>query len=125
MAVSNRTRDNLWTLIATPTIWAVHFLVCYVTAAWQCAPNVAVFEPIGGVRMLILVLTVAALCACGVIGWRAISEWRANGGSVPHDGDSAEVRERFLEFSSFLLAGLSFLGVVFTALPALMIVDCR
>lgn len=125
MAVTNRTRDNLWTLIATPTIWAVHFLVCYVAAAWRCAPNVNVFEPIGGIRVLILALTVAALAGCGIIGWRAISEWRANGGAVPHDGNSAEVRERFLEFSSFLLAGLSFLGVVFTALPALMIVDCR
>ncbi|WP_062228341.1 hypothetical protein [Aureimonas frigidaquae] len=123
--VANRTRDNLWTLILTPTVWAVHFLLCYVAAAWHCAPNQALFEPIGGVRIAILVATVVALAICGWVGLRAITEWRGHGGHFPHDGDSASVRERFLEFSSFLLAAMSFLAIIFTAMPALLIVDCR
>lgn len=125
MALTNRTRDNLWTLIATPAAWALHFLACYVAAAWNCAPNSDVFGTIGGVRLAILALTVPALGFCLLVAWRAAREWRANGGSFPHDGNSSAVRERFLEFSSLLLAVLSALGIVFTALPALMIVDCR
>lgn len=125
MALRHETRDTLWTLIAPPTIWAAHFLLSYITAAYGCAPNDGIFAVITGVRLLIAGLTVAALLAIGFIGTRAYREWRRHGGATPHDGDSAEVRERFLEFSTVLLAALSFVAVVYTALPALLIVDCR
>ena len=125
MELKGQTRDTLWTLILTPTVWAVHFLFSYVAAAFACAPNTLVFETIAGVRIAIAVVTVLALLVVGWTGWRAISEWRSGGGAFPHDQDTAEVRERFMEFSSFLLAALSFVSIIFTALPALLIVDCR
>ena len=40
-------------------------------------------------------------------------------------GGAAIDRERFLEFSTVLLAALSFVGVVFVGLPALLVADCR
>ena len=51
--------------------------------------------------------------------------WRYHGGGYRHNEDTDIDRERFLEFSTVLLAALSFIGVVFVALPALTIWDCR
>lgn len=125
MDLPNQTRDTLWTLIATPTIWAGHFLFCYVVAAFDCAPNERIFETIEATRLAIAGVTAACLVAIAVIGLRAFREWRFNEGSFPHDEDTADDRERFMEFSSLLLAGLSFIAVLFVALPALLIADCR
>lgn len=121
----SQTRDTLWTLIVTPTVWALHFLFSYVFAAFQCAPNEAIFDTIHASRIAIAVLTVIALVTIGYVGVRSFREWRMNEGSFPHAGDTAEERERFLEFSSVLLAGLSFIAVLFVALPALLLADCR
>ncbi|MGB7839915.1 MAG: hypothetical protein WBL40_17580 [Terrimicrobiaceae bacterium] len=30
-------RQSLWLLMISPTIWAAHFLLCYLTAAIWCA----------------------------------------------------------------------------------------
>ncbi|KQT65761.1 MULTISPECIES: hypothetical protein [unclassified Aureimonas] len=121
----SQTRDTLWTLILTPTVWALHFLLSYVFAAFQCAPNEAIFETIEASRLAIAGLTAIALVVIAYVGLRSFREWRVNEGSFPHAGDTAEERERFLEFSSVLLAGLSFIGVLFVALPALLFADCR
>lgn len=121
----SQTRDTLWTLIATPTIWALHFLFSYVFAASVCAPNEAIFQTIGEVRVAVGIATLLALLAIGLIGIRTYREWRFNGGDPPHTEDTEEERERFMEFSSVLLAGLSFIGVAFVALPVFLIADCR
>ncbi|MCQ0988375.1 hypothetical protein [Jiella marina] len=123
--IHSETRDNLWTLIAAPTIWALHFLVSYIVAAAACVPNVAIFQAIAGPRILIAVITAIALVAIGLIFWRARREWKGHGGGSVHDTDTATGRERFLEFSTLLLAALSFVSVVFVALPALFVADCR
>jgi hypothetical protein len=125
MELWRETRDTLWTLIATPTIWALHFLFCYCLAAYDCAPNDRIFEAIGGTRIAIAVVTLGSLALIALIGFRAFREWRSNEGKFPHNQDTAEDRERFLEFSSLLLAALSFVAVAFVAMPALVFVDCR
>jgi hypothetical protein len=125
MDLKHQTRDTLWTLIATPTIWALHFLLCYVIAAVDCAPNNRVFDTIEATRLAIALLTATALAFIALVGLRAFREWRANEGKFPHSEDTAEDRERFMEFSSVLLAALSFVSVVFVAMPALVILDCR
>ena len=125
MATRKNTRDNLWTLIAPPTIWAAHFALSYGSVAYGCAPNDDIFAGIFGLRLVVGGLTAAALVAIGYIFARALREWRSNGGTIPHDADSAEVRERFLEFSTVLLAGLSLIAVIYTALPVALMVDCR
>jgi hypothetical protein len=125
MELQRETRDTLWTLIATPTIWALHFLFCYCLAAIDCATNERIFDSIGGTRVVIAVVTLASLALIALIGFRAFREWRGNEGKFPHSEDTAEDRERFLEFSSLLLAALSFVAVFFVAMPALVFVDCR
>lgn len=124
-ANGRQTRDNLITLISAPTIWAVHFLASYLVASVDCAPNEAIFEEIAFARWLILGLTVVALGLIGLIFSRSYSEWRGHGSGTVNDQDTELARESFLEFSTILLAGLSFIAVVFVALPAYFNVDCR
>ncbi|MER0238554.1 hypothetical protein [Fulvimarina sp. MAC8] len=124
-ARSRETRDNLITLIAPPTIWALHFLASYLIASVDCAPNEAIFEEIAFARWLILGLTVLALLLIALIFRRSYSEWRGHGSGTVNDEDTPIARERFLEFSTILLAGLSFIAVIFVALPAFFNVDCR
>lgn len=126
MNTDRQTRDDLWTLITPPTVWAFHFLISYVLAAYECAPNVQVFETIGGVRIAIAIVTLLALVLIALVFRRALREWRTEGGSGFHSTEDSEAgRERFLEFSTVLLAALSFVAVLFVALPVLINADCR
>ena len=69
MQLRGQTHDTLWTLILTPTVWAFHFLFCYVAAAYACAPNTMIFETIPGVRIAIGVATLGSLAVVGWAGW--------------------------------------------------------
>jgi hypothetical protein len=114
-------RVTLWTLIVPPTLWAAHFLFSYLWAAVLCAKTgsfaryPAAFA-IGTALALVLIL------ASGTVAW---VQGRGPGDPPPHDDGTDVDRLRFLAKSTLLLAGLSFIGVVFTALPVLMIGDCR
>lgn len=125
MDTPKQTQDTLWTLIVAPTVWALHFLLCYIVAAFECAPNVAIFEPIVVTRLVVAGLTVLALAIIAVVFRRALREWRGHDRGFTHDADTDLDRERFLEFSTLLLGALSFVSVIFVALPAFFSVDCR
>lgn len=124
MRLFGRTPDTLWTLVAAPAIWAVHFLASYVAAAIVCAPNDDVFRSIGGVRVFVAVLTIAALALIALAFWNAWRDWRLDRDVDPEEATAAD-RERFLELSTMLLAALSFVGVLLDAAPVLFIADCR
>lgn len=125
MVLTRETKDTLWTLIVAPTVWAMHFLVCYITAALSCAGSTAPFGRIDGARVFIGVATLVALGLIGTTGLRAWREWSASGINPPHDRSTDAHRERLLEFATVLLAGLSAVAVLFVALPAFVYVDCR
>lgn len=112
---------TLWTLIVPPTVWAVHFLASYLWAAVQCAKA-------GGFARaptLYVVATVAALVLILAAGVIAHVQSRLPGGTPPHEEGTDTDRMRFIAFSTVLLAALSFVGVVFTALPVAFLTDCR
>lgn len=125
MQVFGKTQDTLWTLIAAPTIWGFHFLFSYFVAAYQCAPNADPFRDIGGTRGAIGVVTLVCLGLIALVLRRSWREWRSDGGGFRNAQDTPEARERFLEFSTLLLAMLSFVAVVFETMPVLLIGDCR
>lgn len=126
-------RDSLWSLIVSPTVWAVHFLFVYVFAAIACekAPaGGAVLLGLDAVRLAVLAATVVALAA---IGWAllvASKRWRDGASEAqgrvfaPHDADTVESRRRFMAYSAVLLSGLSLVAVIFQALPAVFIGTC-
>ena len=118
-------RQSFIIMAASPTIWAAHFLMCYVTAAVWCAKQPSALAPLMTVRTAIAIYTLVALVAIALIGWRG---WRAHGygaAAVPHDADTPEDRHRFIGFATVLLSGLSAVAVLQAALAAVFITSCQ
>lgn len=127
------TRANLITLITAPTVWAIHFLVCYVAASAHCAKTMANARVFTGphwpdvtpARIVIALTTIAALAAIAWSSRQAWGHWSAGDAEPPYDEATFDDRQQFLGFATVLLCGLSFIGVIFVALPAVFIGDCR
>lgn len=116
-----RLRVTLWTLIVPPSVWAAHFLFAYLWAAISCAKAGAFAR----FPLLFAAGTVLALLVIALSGWIAWKQQRTTGDPPPHEQGTEADRLRFLAMSTLLLAGLSFVGVLFTALPVAFIGDCR
>lgn len=125
MVSVDKSRDNLWFLIAGPTVWAVYFLLCYVVGAIYCAKAGSIDASLGTVRAVIAVFTVMALTLIFHAGFRAFRHWGFQTAEPPHDEDTLDDRRRFLGFATLILCGLSFVATVYVALPALVISTCR
>jgi len=118
-------RDNLWFLIAGPTVWATHFLLCYVVGAVYCAKAGGIDAGLGVVRLSVAVFTVIALGLIVHAGLHAYRNWGFGVDDPPHDDDTLTDRRHFLGYATMLLCGLSFVATVYVALPALIITSCR
>ncbi|MFD1331721.1 hypothetical protein ACFQ4O_06870 [Methylopila musalis] len=126
-------RANLITLVAAPTAWAAHFLVSYVVAAASCAkamPDARVFTgtawpDLTPARIAIGVATLLALGVIALSARQAWGHWENGDAEPPYDDATRDDRQQFLGFATLLLCGLSALGVIFVALPAVFIGDCR
>jgi len=121
---TRRLRHTLWALVASPTLWTLHFLFCYVYASVRCAKE-GRLEPLDDVRLAIAIATAVSLllvAVCGSIAWR---ETLIEGDPPPHQESTDEDRLRFLAVATMLLSALSFVAIMFTALPAFVFGDCR
>ncbi len=116
---------TLWTLIVPPTIWAVHFLFCYLWVAVTCAKSSTPGTALTGFPLATLLATIVALLGIVAAGYIARVQSQIPGDPAPHDEGTAIDRLRFLALSTRLLAGLSFVAVIFTAMPVIMFGDCR
>lgn len=115
-----RLKVTLWTLIVPPATWAGHFLFSYIWAAISCA-KVGTFATF---PTLFVVGTIVALALILLSGWIAWQQAGIPGQSAPHEDGTEVDRLRFLAKSTLLLAGLSFVGVLFTAMPVVFLRDC-
>lgn len=120
-----RRRADLVTLIAAPTVWALHFLAVYIVAAVWCARAGDAFAPLTSIRLVIGAVTLVALALIAFFGAQAYRNWGFGRQAPPHDADTPEDRRRFLGYATLLLAGLSFVAVIYAALPAVFVADCR
>jgi len=114
--------DSLWTLFTAPVVWALHFLASYVVAAFWCARRAeagfhAVQAGIAGITLLALALIVLS----AGLAWR---QWAFGRNDPPHDDPTARDRILFQGFATLLLSGLSFVAVLYVALPLLFIGGC-
>ena len=116
---------TLWTLIVPPTIWAVHFLFCYLWVAVTCAKSPTPGTALTGFPLATLIATIVALLGIVAAGYIARVQSETPGDPAPHEQGTAIDRLRFLALSTRLLAGLSFVAVIFTALPVIIFGDCR
>ncbi|MBM2292988.1 hypothetical protein JQX09_12855 [Sulfitobacter pseudonitzschiae] len=113
---------SLWRITFGPLIWAVHFAACYGATALVCAKGGAV----DGLRLGIGIGTVVALVAIVWLGWQAWRQWDlVRDRDWENDQGTGEDRHQFLGHAAFLLTVISFIGVSYVALPALLIGTCR
>ena len=117
--------ESLWMLTVSPTIWAAHFGLCYITAAVWCAKVSNVLAPLGGVQTAVFVFTAFALAGIGITGWIGYRAHSFGGADLPHDDDTPEDRHRFMGFATLLLSGLSALAVIYAALVAIFVETCQ
>lgn len=117
--------ESLWTLFTAPTIWALHFLACYITAAIYCAKAGAASFSFEAVRLALGMITVAALAGIVLSAFLAWRQWGFGSGDPPHDAPTRKDRLLFQGFATLLLSGLSFVAVLFVAVPLFFIGACQ
>ncbi len=106
-----------------PTIWAAHFLVCYVTAAVLCAKSGSAAD-FAVIRIVVAAATAVALAGIAWAGIAAFRQWRVEYDVVQDQPTEAD-RRQLLGQAGMLLSGLSAVAVIYVALPALFIGGCR
>lgn len=116
--------STLWKLVVPPLAWAAHFMFAYLYTAVRCA-KAGRLEAIADVRLAIAIATALALGVVLTSGFIAWAQSRAPGDPPPHQESTEEDRFRFLAVAKLLIAALSFIAIVFTAIPAFMFEDCR
>jgi hypothetical protein len=116
--------ESLWTLFTAPVVWAVHFLISYVGAAVYCAKPELFGFGFGTMRIAIAAATTVALVMILLSAWLAWRQWGFGTDDPPHDDPTRHDRALFQGFATLLLSGLSFIAVVFVALPALFLSEC-
>jgi hypothetical protein len=116
--------ETLWTLFTAPVVWAAHFLVCYIGAAIYCARPELFGLSFSAVRAGIAAATVIALSLIALSAWLAWRQWGFGTDDPPHDDPTRRDRTLFQGFATLLLSGLSFIAVIFTAMPALFLTEC-
>jgi hypothetical protein len=117
---------DLWRVIVSPVIWAVHFLASYVTVAVYCekAGRAAFLDP---AEIAVVVYTVVALAG---IGWSTHALWRVRCRSLTDDDfeyehNTPEERHRFLSHVALMLSVLSAVAVLYVAIPMIYLSSCR
>lgn len=116
----HRLHITLWVLIVPPTSWAAHFLFSYLWAAISCAKT----GHFATMPWLFIGGTVLALAVIALAGWVAWHQSRTPGDPPPHQESTRIDRLRFLATATLLLAALSTVGVIFTALPVVFLREC-
>jgi hypothetical protein len=116
--------ESLWTLFTAPVVWALHFLVCYVGAAVYCAKPDLVAVSFDTIRIAMGAFTLLALSLISFSAWLAWRQWGFGTSDPPHDDATRTDRNLFQGFATLLLSGLSFIAVIYVALPVLFLSGC-
>jgi len=117
--------ESLWMLVVSPSIWAVHFLASYLTAAIWCAKAVDRSVSLGAARTAIVAYTIAAIIGIGVTGWLGFRRVSFQSDQMPHDDATPLDRHRFLGFATLLLSALSAVATLFVAAVILFVGTCE
>lgn len=108
-----------------PAIWMAHFLVSYAAVSIWCSKIAGPAGTIDGLWMLLAILTIAALLGLAAVGLSGHRRHRHGSETPPHDSDTPGDRHRFLGFATMLLAGLSAVATIYSALAFVLSAGCR
>ncbi|SFA73422.1 hypothetical protein SAMN03159496_00055 [Rhizobium sp. NFR07] len=117
--------ESLWTLFTAPIVWAVHFVVCYGAVAVYCAKTAMLGFEFSTMRIILGGFTVVALGMIVLAAYLAWRQWGFGSGDPPHDEATRQDRALFQGFATLLLSGLSFVAVVYVAIPLIFIAECQ
>lgn len=124
-SVIPREVESLWTLFTAPIVWTVHFVVCYAAVAIYCAKAASLDFGFDMVRLALAGFTVIALAVIVLSAYLAWRQWGFGSGDPPHDEATRKDRTLFQGFATLLLSGLSFVAVVYVAIPLIFIAECQ
>jgi hypothetical protein len=124
-SVIPREVESLWTLFTAPTVWAIHFVVCYAAVAIYCAKAASISFEFATMRLILAGFTVVALGVIVLSAYLAWRQWGFGSGDPPHDEATRQDRSLFQGFATLLLSGLSFVAVVYVAIPLIFIAECQ
>ena len=118
--------SSLWTITFAPTIWAVHFVLCYAATSLICVKFSTQTEGVTLLKWGVGVLTAVALVGIGAVARSAWKQWDfLEDYDYVHDLAREEDRHEFLGHAAFLLSIVSFIGVVYVALPVYLSGSCQ
>lgn len=117
--------ESLWTLFTAPTVWALHFLVCYVVVAIHCEKAAVWDVDFDTIRIVLGFVTLAALAMITLSAYLAWRQWGFGSGDPPHSEPTDKDRRLFQGFATLLLSGLSFVAVIYAAIPLIFIAGCQ
>ncbi len=118
------TGSHLLLMTAPPVIWMAHFLLSYVTGAVWCARFSTIGGTLGPVQTWVVGYTAVALGAIAVCAWGGYRRHTLDAGTPPHDADTPGDRHRFLGFATLLLAGLSLVATIYSAIAVFTFETC-
>ena len=126
MAMNIIDRDSLIGMVASPLIWAAHFLICYTVVALACAFGFGLEagSEWGVVRIILVGVSLGAVLIIAGLTFLAYRRWRQSGGSESPQ-DHRQERHQFMSVAGLLLSVLSGIGVVYTAIPLLVLPICH
>jgi Kef-type K+ transport system membrane component KefB len=124
MRIIPKEMESLWTLFTAPVVWALHFLICYIGAAVYCAKSSQISFGFGAVRVGVVIVTITALALITMSAFLAWRQWGFGTYDPPHDDPTRHDRKLFQGFATLLLSGLSFIAVIYVAMPLLFITGC-
>jgi hypothetical protein len=107
---------SLWTgIVAGPLIWLV-----YLEASYALTPSAC----IAGNKQILGASTLAALLAIALTVWVAWRSWRASGATTATEAGNPATRSRFMALAGLGLSALSFLVVLASAIPIVVLGAC-
>jgi hypothetical protein len=115
--------DRLWVPVVAPLIWSTHFTISYIWAAMACGRFAA--QAAGSLEPALIVMTVLALVAIGILFLRAFRQLNYQLPDRPNDDGTAEDRNRFMSYTTMLLAGMSWIGTLFVGVSATAVGGCQ
>ena len=126
-------RDSLFSLIAGPLVWTVHFLTLYILTAIACAHGffhqevlgVRVVPLVGGAVTLVAVALILDAAVLSYRRWRGMPSEGQPAPLPPHDANDVASRRRFMAYAGLLLSGLALIATIWETLPIVFFATCE
>jgi hypothetical protein len=116
----------VYSLLAGPILWFVHFMAVYVLAEFSCRANfrnLIFFSP-ESIRLWITVLTLLLLIPVAAGGALAYRNWRTFPGDGGNDGSPLDARLNFLVVAGLLLSVIFLVSIIGTVIPTYFVGVC-